>query len=381
MRSKHAAIRREIKERMQAELEERKEEIKRRLKREDISVQEKRERYRREVHSEKLRLMEAAKQEFRARKRMLGEGAEQEDYGRPQEEEYAGASDEVGEAPDAAPEWHDEENMLVDDDVGLVDLADEVSPHEAFILETSEDEREARQEFEGPIDAYDALPPGTEQFGDSPPVFVHDIESSEIRAPNLFYYVWNLIFHPINTLDEFDDYIAFPVGIRNIAIFYLLSLLPIAIGISLTQSAGASASGEGVAGNILSSGFASPYGVAGAVGGIVLDLIVSTVFVAVFNYLFTSKFNFLTLLTYFAFVNAVSSVVASVAITTVALAAVFIPPAVFGSAIILLFISFYIWSFALRLIVLMSAYGYGLFSAFFLNLGAGFALCMGRMFM
>ena len=60
LKAKRAVIRNEIKERMQDELDRRKEEIKRRIKGEDISVEEKREKYRRETDLVLARLMRGA---------------------------------------------------------------------------------------------------------------------------------------------------------------------------------------------------------------------------------------------------------------------------------------------------------------------------------
>ncbi|UCD59165.1 MAG: hypothetical protein JSV16_08765, partial [Candidatus Hydrogenedentota bacterium] len=90
-RAKRAAIRQEIKERMQRELDECKKEIKERIRREDIPIEEKREKYRREVHEQKLRLIELARAEFRARKRMLGRVPEGDVHEEPLETPLPGA--------------------------------------------------------------------------------------------------------------------------------------------------------------------------------------------------------------------------------------------------------------------------------------------------
>ena len=370
LRSKRAAVRREIKERMHGELEERKEEIKRRLKRNDLSVQEKRERYRSEVHSEKLRLMKQAKQEFSARKRMLGEAVEEEDYGEFREEEFSGAPEDVAETPGAAPEWHAEEDILLEEGDDLQGPADEVPPQDAFILESTTDEREAVRQYESPIGEYDALPPDSERFGvqpaAGPPAFVHNIDSGEIHAPNLFYYIWNLIFHPIQTLDEFDDYIAFPSGLRNVAIFYLLSLLPAVLAPYIAQSFGTE-----IMGGMASAIAPQQPGMLAAYGTLVATLLLYSLSIAAVNYLFTSEANIITLTTYFAFVEGVTGLVVYSFVIAAVFAAVLAPPVLL--IVGLLFLLFIVWRIVLNIIVLVSAYGYGYFAAFLVIIGASIA--------
>jgi hypothetical protein len=389
LKSKRAAIRREIKERMQDELDERKKEIKRRIKRGNISVEEKRERYRREVRREKLQLMELAKQEFRARKRMLGSADEEEDYGEEfgmdhgefRDEEYAGTPEMAVDASEAAPPWQVEEDLMMDEDDDLLRPIDAVAPQEAFILETTTEEREALRQYEGPINEADAFMPGNEQFEDQPaagpPAFVPGADSGEIQAPNLFYYVWNLIFHPIQTLDEFDEYIAFPSGLRNVAIFYLVSILPIVIASYVSQNFGGGL-GEGMASAIAprQSNMLAIYAMS------VFNLLLYSLSIASVSYLFTSEANFVTLTTYFAFVEGVARIVAYALVIGGIFVGVMVPSVVPFIVLLslLLYIGYLIWVVVLTVIVLMSTYGHGGFVSFLLAIGGLIARIIATIF-
>lgn len=378
LRAKRAAIRKEIKERMQQDLEDRKEEIKRRIKREDLSVGEKREKYRRESHEEKIRLMGLAKQEFAARRRMLGEAGEEDEY---EEFDAVGGIGEdgsddfrqrVARSLDPDPARDDEEDMLMADDDDILQPIDAVDPKDVFIMEDDTEDREILRRLQSPIGEHDALPPEAERFAAGP-----GLEAGEVEVPNLFHYIYNLIFHPIATLDEFDEYIAFPSGLRNVAIFYLLSIVPMVIFAYMAQTVGIEIAEE-MAGDFAGTSLAPEPNVLVIYGGTVLSLFLYSLSIAAVNYLFTSEANFITLVTYFAFVNGVSSVVAYVMVIAVALAALIFPP--LGLLIIPVLVVLPIWGFALRIIVLMSTYGYGFIAAFLLNMAVWIAVFIAGMF-
>lgn len=368
LRAKRAAIRKEIKERMQKELDDRKKEIRNRIKREDISVEEKREKYRREAHEEKLRLMELAKKEFIARKRMLKKELGQE------AEDLDEAVEEVPKPPRSIPPWVQEEEMLLQEGDEGRDSQPRIDPEEAFILEDDEekeestDEREALREYEGPIGEYDALPPEATWPPAGEPLAAPG--AGEEEAPetnNLLYFIINLIFHPIQTLDQFDEYLASPGGIRNVVIFYFVSLSPIAVFILLVGGASEYMPG-GMLGSIAGSIVQRQAGVAIAVGKPVLDLLLYSFSIAIVNYFVTDEANFITLTVYFAFVEAVTRVIIFTLVISAVLAAVISPPLL--GLVALLLLAFLGWTIALNVIVLMGAYGHGFLSAFFLAIGA-----------
>jgi len=368
LRAKRAAIRKEIKVRMQKELDDRKKEIRNRIKHEDISVEEKREKYRREAHEEKLRLMELAKKEFIARKRMLKKELEQE------AEDLDEAVEEVPKPPRSIPPWVQEEEMLLQEGDEGRDSQPRIDPEEAFILEDDEekeestDEREALREYESPIGESDALPPEATWPPAGEPLAAPG--AGEEEAPetnNLLYFIINLIFHPIQTLDQFDEYLASPGGIRNVVIFYFVSLSPIAVFVLLVGGA-SEYMPDGLLGSIAGSIVQRQAGVAIAVGKPVLDLLLYSFSIAIVNYFVTDEANFITLTVYFAFVEAVTRVIIFALVISAVLAAVISPPLL--GLVALLLLAFLGWTIALNVIVLMGAYGHGFLSAFFLAIGA-----------
>ncbi len=365
LRSKRAVIRREIKERMQQELNDRKKEIKRRIKSEEITVEEKREKYRTEVRQEKLRLMETAKGEFQARKRMLGE-ADEDSF-----EEIGEAGGEFSDTPAETPLWRDEENMLLPEDIPAdspEDSSDEFDPESAFILEDGDTkEREALREYQSPIVEDDALPPEAERWVDGTDAGPEP-EAEDVEPNGLFYFIINLILHPIQTLDEFDEYIASSSGLAKVAIFYLVSLLPMIVFAYMAQSAGSMPSGV-FAGPFLELPMLQEPSILMALGRAVLDLLLFSLSIAIVNYFISDQANFITLATYFAFVEGVTSVIIYALAISAVLAAVLAPELL--TVVVLLFLALAVWRFALNIIVLMCAYGYGVFSALLLVIGAG----------
>jgi hypothetical protein len=370
LRSRRASIRKEIQERMQVRLDECKEEIKRQLKGEEISVSEKRERYRREAHEEKLRLMALAKQEFRARRKMLGHASG---------EQVSTGHDHPGEAFNGSDEPFSDlagEEDFLEDGAGeeqgaqAADFDEEYDPGGAFILEETTEEREALKDFESPIEERDALFAHGERFGDETGVGkAHESESFEVE--NLFYYARNMMLHPVRALDEFDDYLITPPGLRNVAIFYLLSLVPFGVFFYVAQYAGVSIPG-GMAGPAADSILPGQFAVIGEMLKVVAGLLIYSAAVASLSYLFTSEGNFVTLTAYFAFVEAVTGIIVYALIVAAILAAFLAPPLLLLVVVFLLV--FVIWKFVLNIIVLMNTYGYGIISAFFLILGAGILL-------
>jgi len=356
LRTKKVAIRKEIKERMQRELDDRKKEIKKRIKQEDISVEEKRERYRSEAHREKLRLMDMAKSEFKARKRMLGEAAE---------ESIEEVEEDFEDTPDMAPEWQMEEQALMEGDDAPEEPSDGIDPESAFVLEDTTEDREALRELQSPIGEIDALPPEAERWAESTGVD-DQMEEEALETRGLFHFIINLIIHPIQTLDEFDEYIASPGGLMKVAIFYFASLMPMVLFLLVAENIGAVMPG-GLMGSVIGSSMQQPSTVM-VLGKTVLDLLLYSFSIAIVNYFVTNEANVITLTTYFAFVEGVTGVIIYTLVVAAILAAVIAPPllAVVG----LLFLAFLGWRIALNIIVLMCAYGYGIFSAFLLIIGA-----------
>jgi hypothetical protein len=350
LKAKRAVIRNEIKERMQDELDRRKEEIKRRIKDEDISVEEKREKYRIETQQEKLRLMEVAKREFRARKRMLGE-ADVESHEEIEEDLVETPGDMLEEGEHEPPD----------------EPSDELDPESAFLQDDDgTEEREALRELESPIGESDALPPEAERWVDKTGV-AEAVEEEPAETRGLFYFIVDLIVHPIQALDEFDDYIVTPSGLRNVALFYLASLMPVAIFGFMAQTAGATMPG-GTLGSIIQSSMLAHPSIVLHLGKTVLDLVLYSLSIAVVNYFVHDDANIITLTTYFAFVEGVTSVIIYTLVIVSILAVVIAPPLL--GYVFLLFLAFIVWRIALNIIVLMSAYGYGFFAAIMLAIGA-----------
>jgi hypothetical protein len=356
IREKKAALRREIKEGMQRRLDEYKRETKERIGREKIPVEEKRRKYRREVHEEKLRLMELAKEEFRARKRMLGLISDE------------GPRERLYEEPIPVLPSEHEEGPPVEEELEFSEPPPYMPPEEAFV-HSDESEGDVVREYEAPIDARDALPPGME-----PPVGP-EVEVEETYETNsLLYYIVNLILHPVQALDEFDEYLASPSGLAKVVAFYFVSLLPVVLFVLLGESIAEHLPG-GMAGSLIGSAMLRQAGVMIVVGQTVLNLLLYSLSIAAVNYLVAGEANFITLTVYFAFVEGVTRVVIYTLIILVVIAVVvgLAAPqllALVGSAIVTLFFAFLIWMIALNIIVLMSAYGYGFVGAFFLAIGA-----------
>ncbi|GAB4352671.1 MAG: hypothetical protein Kow0099_36890 [Candidatus Abyssubacteria bacterium] len=360
LKKKRAAVRREIKERMQRELEDRKRRIKERVAQENISVDAKREKYRREVHQEKLLLMERAKEEFRARKRMLGLTPEQERELR-----------RLDEPPPLPPEYDDE--FVLQDESETPSFHHMIKPEEAF--DYSDESQSALREYQAPIGAGDALPLDMAPLPSGPSAMPQVRFEEEPERKSLFYYMVNLVFHPVQTLDEFDDYLNAPHGIVKVILFYFVSLLPIVVFIII----GEKVTGRIPGGLVWALIGIDKYAQAGAGSTVlftVLDLLLYSFSIAIVNYFATNEANFVTLTVYFAFVQSVVRIVTYSLIIFVVLAALFATsaPSIVG-IVILLLLAYFIWGIALNIIVLMSAYGYDLFFAFML---AFFASYVGR---
>jgi hypothetical protein len=350
-RTKRAAIRREIKERMQKELDRRKKDIKTRLKNEQISVQEKRRRYRSDVKQEKLLLMSLAKEEFRARKRMVGLPTREE------EEPFS-------EPPPIPPEVlrrYEEQSPPKDEPV-LQHYPDAAKPGEAFVYEDKEDSD--IRELQTPINASDARPLGTA---------AEDIDSGkgipkkqtlvEEEGHGLFHYIINLVIHPIQTMDEFDDYLGTRFGIAKIILFYLVSLLPIMLFLLIGEEI-VSRMPHGLLWSFIGANAASEGGSLAAVALPVFDLLFYSLIIAIINYFVANEANFVTLTIYFAFVEAVTRIAVYSFIVLAVFAALMaaVAPQVLV-AVGLLFLAFVIWDISLNIIVLMTAYGYNWFTA------------------
>ncbi len=370
-RAKKSAIRKEIKERTQAELNRRKKEIKSRIKREDISIEEKRTKYRHEVHEEKLRLMQRAKEEFIARKRMLGFSPE---------EELSAISEERRRAH-ARPASYEEER--IDLEVGPADrfqiLEEESeilgpgkyhSPEQRFIY--SDGDESERRRYEAPISESDVEPFGKEV----PEKAVADENGLEFEGltetNGLFYYVFNLFLHPVRALGEFDEY----AGLVKVALLYGVSLLPFILWGMMIKYVSDHISIEKV-GEVMASIALFQVHPILIVSNEILKLLLYSLCIAGVSRIMGNKAGFLTLTSYFAFVRAVTSLVvyplvfaalfgavANVAQPQIALLLV-------GVATVLLVVRI-IWTFVLNMIVLISGCGYGLAISFVLSLVASF---------
>ena len=363
IKAKKAAIRREIKERMQRDLEECKKKIKKRIGYENISMEEKRLKYRHEVDREKHRLMLEAKEEFRARKRMLGLSPDQEIREEPQEE------------PIATPAPDVEEELSFSEEDELLEPQHGISPKDAFIYDDKGD-TDIRREYESPIGTQDAMPPETTPRPIIDSVAPGAEEMDAFETPGLMHYIVNLVFHPVQTLEEFDEYLTSPSGILKVMLFYLVSLLPIVLFVLLGEST-LRALGGGVVGSHFDSAMSGQFGITVMVGQTVLKLLLFSLIIAIVNYFVTDKANFLMLTAYFAFVEGVTRVFTYVLILSAVIAgfaAVAATPlmAVIGVGIGLLLIAFLIWTVALSIIVLINVYGYGTSTAILLVLGAIF---------
>jgi hypothetical protein len=360
LKKKKAAIRREIKERMQRELDGSKRKIKERVARENISVEAKRDKYRHEVHQEKLRLMELAKEEFRARKRMLGITPEQERELQRREE-----------PPPLPAEVEDE--FVLRDEGETPAFHHMIKAEEAF--DYSDESPSALREYHTPIGAHDALPPDFAPMPGEPMVMPQVKFEGEAEHKSLFYYMVNLIFHPVQTLDEFDDYLNAPGGILKVVLFYFVSLVPIIVFMLI----GDRITGRMPGGLLWTLIGVQQYATAGAGSTVlftILDLLLYSFSIAIVNYFATDEANFVTLTVYFAFVQSVVRLVTYSLIIFIVGAALFASsaPSIVG-IVVLLLIAYFIWGVALNIIVLMSAYGYDFFFAWML---AFFASYVGR---
>ena len=369
IRSKKATIRQEIKSRVQAELDSNKATIKSRIKRENLTIEEKREKYRQEVHEEKLRLMAVAKEEFRARKQMLGLSPEQDVYERPQVEPpplpeealYQPKEYEMFEEPDLLEEYDH------------INIEDEVAPEDAFVItDADENDDDTLSAYEGPISEGDALPPEAMPYGREPVAEVVAApimeEEESYEAKSLFYYIGNLIFHPAQTMDEFDDYLNSPGGLGKVILFYFISLLPMGIFLAVSKNA----FGEMPGGSLLTLVGAKTYlntGILMGLGSTVFNLLLYSFSIAAVNYFVKHDAKVLTLTLYFAFVRSVTIIVvfSLLIIAVAAISAVAASPQVDG-IIVLLFIVSFVWVLALDILVLVNVYGYSLFTALLLSL-------------
>ncbi len=199
-----------------------------------------------------------------------------------------------------------------------------------------------------------------------------DMEET-LEANNLFYYIINLISSPIQTLHEFDDYVASRSGLVKVVVFYFVSLLPVA-AVAMVAGRILEYMPGMMTGSLAGSSMAEQSNLIVTVGQDVLKLFIYSLSIAIVNYFVTDQANFVTLTVYFAFVKGVTGFVAYTPILAIVGAATAITAPQFlllvGSAVSVLWISFLIWTFALNIIVLMSTYGYGLFGAGMLALGA-----------
>jgi hypothetical protein len=369
IKAKKAAIRKEIKERMQAELDDRKREIKSRIKHEDISLEEKREKYRQEAHEEKLQLMERAKEEFRARKRMLGLNTEEEPEADAEEEPYA-VSYEEEEIPQE--DQANEQFEILEEDDDLIDAGKYRPPGEAFIY-TDDEEEDQRRQYEAPISEGDIAPLGFEAEEERP-VQPEAGPEPDLPQQSIFYYIFNLIPHPVQTLDELDEYMAAPSGLIKLGLFYVISLLPVIL-FGMAGDAIGEYMPRGVVGAAVDSIASQGMGPFMLVGQTILNLLIFTLSITVVNYLVTSQANFFTLIIYFGFVEAVTRLVTYtfILMAVFGVIAITVQPeliGIIGGVAILLLLAFVIWTFALNMIVLMSAYDYSLFIAFVLAFAA-----------
>ncbi len=355
IREKKAALRREIKESMQRRLDDYKSETKERIGREKIPVEEKRRKYRREVHEEKLRLMDLAKEEFRARKRMLGLVSDE------------GPSERLYEEPAPVFPPEDEEAPRVED-LDFSEPPPYIPPEEAF-LHSDENEDVLLREYETPISERDALPPGME-----PPAGPNAGVEETYETNSLLYYIVNLIIHPVQTLDEFDEYLSAPSGLAKVAAFYFISLLPVVLFVLVGASIADKLPG-GMAGSLIGSGEFRQPSVVMVVGQTVLNLLVYSLSIAAVNFFVADETNFITLTVYFAFVEGVTRIVTYtlVIVAVIGVVVIVASPQLMGpvaAAVGMLFLALFVWTLALNIIVLMSAYGYGFVGAFFLAIGA-----------
>jgi len=374
VRAKKAAIRKEIKERIQAELDARKKEIKRRIRRENIPIEEKREKYSKESHEEKLRLVERAKEEFRARKRMLGLSSEEEPYTGPEGIPHPPShppsyeDDEIGQEIDAADAF-----QILEEDDDAFETGKYQHPGGAFVY-SDDEENDERRQYERPISESDiepfgAEPPEIEPAGE-PKVEVEEVP----EARSIFYYASNLIIHPVLTLDEFDDYLASRFGLAKVGLFYLVSLLPLIL-FSIVGDEMGNYMPRGMIGSAISSTVSQQMDPFMIIGQAILNLLVFSFSIAIVNYLVTNQANFLTLVIYFGFVEAVTRI-ATYTLILLAVFGVIIIAAqpqlvgLIGGLAILLLLAFIVWTFALNMIVLMSAYDYSLAIAFVLSFAA-----------
>lgn len=380
IRAKKSAIRKEIKDRTQTELDKRKKEIKRRIKREDISIEEKRRRYRQEVHEEKLRLMQRAKEEFIARKRMLGLS---------QEEELGAISEERRYSPSRSASYEEEIiepgggatdrfQILEEEDDEILRPGKYRAPEKGFVYSDysdGEDDSERRR-YEAPISESD-VEPFEMELSDKAVADEHGLEFEEpTEAKGLFYYVINLFFHPVQALDEFDEYLASPSGLAKVALFYLVSLSPFVLYGMIAGNVSGHMPG-GLIGNMVASAAPSQIDPILIVSDEILKLLLYSFSIAVVNYFVAGEGKFLTLTIYFAFVRAVTSLVVytSVILAVFAVITIAAQPQLAGlvaGVAVMLLVAFIIWTFALNMIVLMSAYGYDLAIAFILSLAASF---------
>jgi len=360
LRAKRLAVREQIQDRMQKQLEERKQEIKTRIKKEKIPLAEKRRRYRREVLEEKLALMKEAKLEFRARKRMLG---------------LAGniAANEPPSEPPPIPEDYlkqvkDKKKMPAapHEDEFTIERSPGLRPEEAFIYDDKTDSDAS--EFVRPIDASDMLPFGAVDV-DAEAVPEKKIILEEERK-SLIYYIVNVIIHPVQTLDEFDEYLTVQAGIFKIGLFYIASLLPVIAFVFIGEDI-ALRMPQGLFWKIAGANVFVQNNIGIALATTVLGLLFITSTIAAVNYFFADDANFLTLLIYFGFVDAVSRILIYTLVIAAAFASflTYVAPAALGT-IAVLFVVLFFWRAILNIIVLMSTYGYDWYSAILLSYGA-----------
>lgn len=364
IRSKKAAIRQEIKERMQREFDRRKKEIKKRIKAEKIPVEEKREKYRKAVREEKLSLMELAREEFRARKRMLGLTPEQEAL----EEQYEPA-EELPEEPPPIPlsaragaEQPLEEEQMLEEVDDFLERKPRVQADEAFVYDDEEDSDV--REFRKPIDESDALPP----LPDLPPdtaAFVMPapkVIEKRVNAHSLLYYIVNLVIHPVQTLDQFGEYLNAPLGQVKVVLFYLVSLIPLAFYTDIAESMP-----KDMLGTAASSALAQQSSVAIVIILSVASFLVYSFTIGIVNWFASKEIKLLSQIMYLAFVEGVCRLVIY-SLTIFAELGAEASPLLMGVAGLLI-LAFSLWSLALSIIVLMKAAHYGFWGALALVIG------------
>jgi hypothetical protein len=238
------------------------------------------------------------------------------------------------------------------DDKFAIERSPRIRPEEAFVYEDKENSD--AKELRAPIDASDMFPLGVVEADAGPDgaALAREITFDLEEKKSLFYYIINLVPHPVQTLDEFDDYLRGPGDVVKVCLFYLVSLLPIA-GFVFFGEEIASGMSSGLVGSAIGSTTPADGNMALMLLSPVLGLLTYTCAIAFVEA--ETRLVIYSLLVAAAFIAVMTS--------TNALAVVVV--------VVLSFILF-IWWFWLDIIVLMR-YGYEWYSATALIIG-GFVL-------